>query len=145
MARELFPDENEKLVEAASLFRPFQNRGAWLEKQGKSYFLDAYNANPSSMKRSLEGFIDYCLDRNIALEDCYFVLGDMNELGLKSDTYHKEIGSYLKQRKVLKTSFIGRFSELYEQGYGCDTSIFRNVEEFLPFWEKERENYKYRD
>ena len=56
MARELFPDENEKLVEAASLFRPFQNRGAWLEKQGKSYFLDAYNANPSSMKRSLEGF-----------------------------------------------------------------------------------------
>ncbi|MDC0255355.1 UDP-N-acetylmuramoyl-tripeptide--D-alanyl-D-alanine ligase [Bacteriovoracales bacterium] len=143
MARGLFPNDSEKLLEAASLFRPFQNRGALLEKRGKNYFLDAYNANPSSMRKSLEGFIDYCLDQKIELEDCYFILGDMNELGPKSDLYHKEIGSYLKQRRVLKTSFIGKFSELYEQGYGGDASSFCSVEEFLPFWEKERENYKY--
>jgi UDP-N-acetylmuramoyl-tripeptide--D-alanyl-D-alanine ligase len=143
VALELFPGESDGLIQAASFFRPCQNRGAWFESDGKSYFLDAYNANPSSMKKSLEGFMDYCTNREIALEDCYFVIGDMNELGSQSDMYHRDIGSYLKKCKVPHASFIGNFSMLYEEGYKKQAPLFNDVEEFLPFWEKEKENYKY--
>ncbi len=72
-----------------------------LELIKKSNYLvinDTYNANPDSMKKSIDVLLSYEGNR-IA------VLGDMKELGKNEIEYHKEIGRYLvgKDLKTLIT------------------------------------------
>lgn len=57
---------------------------------GASLVLDAYNANPASMRASIEAFCEEFPDRAKTL-----VLGDMKELGPNSTTYHRELGEWL--------------------------------------------------
>ncbi len=57
---------------------------------GASLVLDAYNANPASMRASIEAFCAEFKDRAKTL-----VLGDMKELGPSSTTYHRELGEWL--------------------------------------------------
>ncbi len=143
MASHLFPGNIDVLKKAAEAFKPPHNRGAWVRKHGKHYFLDAYNANPSSMIKSLEGFIGFCHDKNISFDECLFVLGDMNELGNKSEEFHEEIGRFMLDKKITKTRFIGKFASSYQNGFLRRSSLFQSVEEFRPFWEEEQEKFKY--
>jgi UDP-N-acetylmuramoyl-tripeptide--D-alanyl-D-alanine ligase len=56
---------------------------------------DAYNANPDSMRAALETVAALpCNGRRIA------VLGDMRELGPKSERYHREIGQLVASAKA---------------------------------------------
>ncbi len=57
---------------------------------GASLMLDAYNANPASMKASVEAFVEQYAGRALTL-----VLGDMKELGPDSGKFHAELGSWL--------------------------------------------------
>jgi UDP-N-acetylmuramoyl-tripeptide--D-alanyl-D-alanine ligase len=62
-----------------------------IETRGKSKFiLDAYNANPSSMKAAITGLRDKSNPRPLVA-----VLGDMRELGAYSKQYHDELGKWL--------------------------------------------------
>ncbi len=51
---------------------------------------DAYNASPTSMKSSIETFSGILPEYKKVL-----ILGDMFELGEKSEAYHKEIGQFI--------------------------------------------------
>lgn len=55
---------------------------------------DCYNANPQSMKASINVLADYKAQNKVA------ILGDMLELGQFSDELHGEIGSFLAQKKI---------------------------------------------
>ncbi|MDD5302081.1 MAG: UDP-N-acetylmuramoyl-tripeptide--D-alanyl-D-alanine ligase [Elusimicrobia bacterium] len=57
---------------------------------GASLVLDAYNANPASMRASIEAFCEEFKNRAKTL-----VLGDMKELGPDSRRYHQELGEWL--------------------------------------------------
>ncbi|MBI4059925.1 MAG: UDP-N-acetylmuramoyl-tripeptide--D-alanyl-D-alanine ligase [Elusimicrobia bacterium] len=57
---------------------------------GASLVLDAYNANPASMRASIEAFCEEFKTRPKIL-----VLGDMKELGPDSRRYHRELGEWL--------------------------------------------------
>ncbi len=57
---------------------------------GASLVLDAYNANPASMRASIEAFCEEFKTRPKTL-----VLGDMKELGENSHKYHRELGEWL--------------------------------------------------
>jgi UDP-N-acetylmuramoyl-tripeptide--D-alanyl-D-alanine ligase len=57
---------------------------------GAMLMLDAYNANPASMKASVEAFVEEYGKRQLTL-----VLGDMKELGKESGRFHAELGSWL--------------------------------------------------
>ena len=52
---------------------------------GKQVFVDAYNANPSSLKVSLETF------KSLHWENTALVIGDMFELGEEADKEHRAI------------------------------------------------------
>jgi len=143
MASHLFPGNNNSLKEAAEKFKVPHNRGAWVRKSGKHFFLDAYNANPSSMMKSLEGFIGFCHDKSISFDECLFVLGDMNELGSKSEAFHEEVGRFMLDKKITKTLFIGQYATSYQSGFLKKSTMFQSVEELRPFWEKEKEKFKY--
>ena len=58
LAVSLFPEESEILLKAAEQFRPSdKNRGLWHQlPKGRQVFLDAYNANPASVRASFQGF-----------------------------------------------------------------------------------------
>jgi UDP-N-acetylmuramoyl-tripeptide--D-alanyl-D-alanine ligase len=57
---------------------------------GASLVLDAYNANPASMRASIEAFLEEFAKRPKTL-----ILGDMKELGPDSAQFHRELGSWL--------------------------------------------------
>lgn len=57
---------------------------------GAVLVLDAYNANPASMKASIEAFVEEYKAKGKTL-----VLGDMKELGEGSPKFHAELGEWL--------------------------------------------------
>ena len=57
---------------------------------GAALVLDAYNANPASMRASIEAFVEEFRGRARTL-----VLGDMKELGPGSPKFHRELGEWL--------------------------------------------------
>lgn len=58
---------------------------------------DSYNANPEAIKRALETLIKFPADQ---LAKRYAILGDMRELGPKSEEFHREIGAYVTDLRI---------------------------------------------
>jgi len=128
IAINLFPDKKNEIIDSCSHFKPTFNRSQWQNILGKETFLDAYNANPSSMKIALTGFFDELTRRNVEEEKAVLFLGDMNELGQNSDMYHQELGQFLKKWPRAKIVFVGRFASHYMIGRGEGIS-FANIAE----------------
>jgi UDP-N-acetylmuramoyl-tripeptide--D-alanyl-D-alanine ligase len=117
IATYFFPEYQKELIEACGKFRPTKNRSEWINLLGSSIYLDAYNANPSSMKAALEGFKESVQSRGLGLDDACIVLGDMYELGDSTGLYHKEIGAFVKGLGFKNVFFVGEFACHYEHGY----------------------------
>ena len=79
------------IKEALEAYQPKNNRSQVLEQNGYQIILDAYNANPTSMKAALENF------RNMAAETKTLVLGDMFELGPDAKKEHQGIADLAKE------------------------------------------------
>ena len=125
----LFPDKKAKLYELARVVTlPKNNRAEWHLENSPRYFLDAYNANPHSMKASLETFISKMKQQKIDLNKCCFILGDMNELGDLAPAYHREIGQFVGTQNLGKILFVGRYREYYLEGCPAAQSFATKVE-----------------
>lgn len=118
MAKLITNADDTALLSATKSFKPTANRSQWLELWGKSVFLDAYNANPTSMKVAIKGFKEKVLAEGLALEKAVLILGDMNELGDNAPQFHQEVGSFCKAEGFANVFFIGRFAGNYNAG--CD-------------------------
>jgi UDP-N-acetylmuramoyl-tripeptide--D-alanyl-D-alanine ligase len=119
----LFPErENEILKYAGEVKPPANNRSTWKTWKNKDVFMDAYNANPSSMLASLQSFTDYCRSKADECGKVLFILGDMKELGASADTKHQEIGSelaeFFKENPNADAIFVGEFALQYLNGIG---------------------------
>jgi len=71
-----FQVEDSDIREAIASYKPSNNRSQVLEIKTNTIFLDAYNANPSSMEVALENF-------SVLDGEKVVILGDMNELGIQ--------------------------------------------------------------
>tara|TARA_B100000941_G_scaffold191172_1_gene137830 strand:- start:644 stop:1990 length:1347 start_codon:yes stop_codon:yes gene_type:complete len=80
---------------------PFNNRSQVVNVKGSNLILDAYNANPESMKNAIESI------QNFSNNDKVFILGDMNELGEISQFEHTEIGKLTSKIKSSLCLFVG--------------------------------------
>lgn len=128
LALEIFPEHSKKLIDAAKSFAmPKMNRGDFYTYDETTVYLDAYNANPSSMTSSLDAFCDHCDALNISMNERLFILGDMNELGTSSGAMHSEIGSLLNNIDATNVIFIGKYSKSYCDGLGNDAPSFASV------------------
>ena len=90
-----------QIKEAIESYIPENNRSQLIEKKSNEIILDAYNANPSSMKVALENFIQ--LDK----ENKVVIIGDMFELGKESLQEHLSIVKMLEKESEIKCVFIG--------------------------------------
>lgn len=75
----------EKMVKAIESYAPSNSRSQLIEQGTNHIILDAYNANPSSMKVAIENFARIHAKRKILL------LGGMMELGAESIAEHKAL------------------------------------------------------
>jgi UDP-N-acetylmuramoyl-tripeptide--D-alanyl-D-alanine ligase len=122
-----FEIENEKICEAITEYVPTNNRSQVLKTEKNTLLLDAYNANPSSMKSAIESF---CL---IEEKNKIAILGDMFELGEDSHEEHQRIVEQVKHQN-LKTIFVG------EKFYACQNkkneqlSFFKNKQELKNYF-----------
>lgn len=97
---------------------PKNNRSVVLSVDNKLVYLDAYNANPSSMEVSIKGFVSHWVTKKKKqLKDAMFIIGDMNELGENAPRYHAEIGKVLESLNVKNAHFIGRYADDYQKGF----------------------------
>jgi UDP-N-acetylmuramoyl-tripeptide--D-alanyl-D-alanine ligase len=96
-----FGVSNENIKDAIESYVPDNNRSQLITKNGNEIILDAYNANPSSMKVAIENFIG--LDKKGKI----IFLGDMFELGDESRAEHTEIVKLLENEASIETYFIG--------------------------------------
>jgi UDP-N-acetylmuramoyl-tripeptide--D-alanyl-D-alanine ligase len=77
---------------------------------------DAYNANPSSVKKSIEAVAELYIDKKINI-----IIGDMLELGDKSKKYHYELGQFINNQKINSVNLLG------EMSFNTKKSINKNV------------------
>ena len=111
----------EKVIAKIESYMPSNNRSQVMQLGSNQLILDAYNANPSSMKMAIENFAGLNAFKKIV------ILGDMFELGDESRTEHEAILELLKKYKFSDVLLIGpRFSEVT---YGTDFRCFSSTQE----------------
>lgn len=110
-----FDVENDKISEAITTYSPTNNRSQVQHTNKNTLIMDAYNANPSSMKNAIESF-DEMEHPNKLL-----ILGDMFELGDDSNTEHQAVINSIESKK-LKCYFVGNL--FYNQKKQIDNCMF---------------------
>ncbi len=107
----------EDIKAAIENYSPQNNRSQLLKKNGHNIILDAYNANPTSMKAALENF------RRMEGEHKIIFLGDMFELGSAALEEHQRIADL-----VLEMNFDGAF--LIGENFNKTNSSLQKFESF---------------
>ncbi|WP_406684858.1 UDP-N-acetylmuramoyl-tripeptide--D-alanyl-D-alanine ligase [Seonamhaeicola sp. MEBiC1930] len=95
-----FKVDDTAIKSAIENYIPNNNRSQIIEKGSIKIILDAYNANPSSMKAALSNF-EKQLGHKIA------ILGDMFELGNEAKTEHQSIVDMASSLNINKLIFVG--------------------------------------
>ncbi len=88
-------------AEAIQAYAPQNKRSEVIRQNGNTIILDAYNANPSSVKAALEAFA--------RLEDPekLLILGEMYELGEFEEAEHRAMGELIAQLGIPNLVFFG--------------------------------------
>jgi UDP-N-acetylmuramoyl-tripeptide--D-alanyl-D-alanine ligase len=91
----------EKIISAIENYAPSNSRSQLIERGTNQIILDAYNANPSSMKVAIENFAKLKADRKIVM------LGGMMELGEDSIAEHQAIIELLDALEFKEVVLVG--------------------------------------
>ena len=86
---------------AIEQYTPSNSRSQLIEKNGNKFILDAYNANPTSMKAAIENFA------GIQAKNKVLMLGGMAELGHESLQEHEAIIELIKQHPWKAVVLVG--------------------------------------
>ncbi|REG90466.1 UDP-N-acetylmuramoyl-tripeptide--D-alanyl-D-alanine ligase [Flavobacterium aquicola] len=118
-----FGVKDEAIKEALENYIPENNRSQLITKGTNEIILDAYNANPSSMKVAIENFL--LLEK----ANKTLFLGDMFELGNESLKEHKGVVDLLIDQNNIDCYFIGK--DFYQNKVSKENFFFfENFENF---------------
>lgn len=112
----------ERISRAIASYEPNNNRSQFKETEHNKLIIDAYNANPSSMKAAIDNFAAMQVDTPKAV-----ILGDMRELGETSDALHAEIAKQIEQAGFDKVYLCGE----HFSSTGTSFMHFPNIEELM--------------
>ena len=104
----------ERISRAITAYEPTNNRSQFKKTENNELIIDAYNANPSSMKVALDNFI------TMPVQPKAIILGDMRELGPTSNELHAEVVEQIKK---------GQFDKVFL----CGEHFSKVGKEFSPF------------
>ena len=123
--------KEEQIAAKLETLSPLPMRGGIVASGDSKYYVDCYNASPTSMKDALAYFSKIAGDETPKL----YVLGSMAELGLANHRHHREIGSHIKCKPSDAAVLIGESAEIYksamlENGWSQEQiSVFANAED----------------
>ena len=108
------------IKDAISNYKPTNNRSQIITRGSNKIILDAYNANPTSMKAALDNLSQLNDNNKIS------ILGDMFELGNDSKKEHQFIADYATKLELNELYLVG------ENFYSIKTNakVYKNFETF---------------
>lgn len=114
-------------IEAIETYIPSNNRSQLIVGSSNTLIVDAYNANPTSMKAALDNFLE--IDANSK----GVILGDMRELGSDSLEEHKNILSIVEKMNLKYLFIVGKEFAQAAQGnkYFEERAIFKTTSSSL--------------
>ena len=121
-----------KIVHLIYFLNSIEGRGkAHIIKRYKKRFNfidESYNANPSSVKNAIINFSK--IKKNNSKK--YLLLGDMLELGKKSDIYHKNLSHFINKSDIDKLFIYGKNAfKTYQKTYKTKQgNILQNLNDF---------------
>ncbi len=99
---QFFSVPENMLLDAICSYISDNNRSQVIHKAGITLILDAYNANPTSMKESIRSIAD-----NTSAQDKVLLLGDMKELGSETIDLHAEVLTFIENYKWKSVILVG--------------------------------------
>ena len=105
-----FDVSDDNIKSALESYQPSNSRSQLIKKDSNEIILDAYNANPSSMKLAIENFAKMSGNKKILM------LGSMAELGNESQQEHQQLVDLIKSYQWHEVVLVGNaFSEIHDQ------------------------------
>lgn len=123
-----FGVSEDDAVDAIESFVPQNHRSQLIKTASNTICLDAYNANPTSMEAALRGFAD------LQASDKLLILGDMRELGERSDEEHSRILSLVAQLGFTSLLLVGDC--FVKAADGTDYQTFATTYELCVYLQK---------
>ena len=124
-----FNVSGNQIKEGIESYRPANNRSQIIHQDGNTILLDAYNANPSSMKSTLDVVDDWNAEIKV------LILGDMKELGDVSASAHRELVDRVQQMEVDHYYFVG------EELAKVHPNAFQSTTDLIDFFRSEKPNW----
>lgn len=114
--------ENE-IKQGLETFKPSKMRMDIIKTDKYTIINDVYNANPNSMKATLD-VLAITKGRKVA------ILGDMFELGSYSNDMHYDVGKYATEKNIDELVFIGKHSYYMLEGAKSNKDSKSNINYF---------------
>ena len=119
----------EQIENGIKNYIPKNNRSEIIKTKKNLLFVDSYNANPTSMKLSIQSFIKFKEVEKI------LILGDMHEIGKTSLIEHERILNSVKNNKDLKIFLVGKiFNQL--KFNSVRIHFFNEIDELIEYFKK---------
>jgi UDP-N-acetylmuramoyl-tripeptide--D-alanyl-D-alanine ligase len=125
-----FGVETSDIIKALEAYTPSNSRSQLMWYNENKIVLDAYNANPSSMKLAIENF------GKINSEEKIIYLGSMKEMGEHSSDEHKLLVTHLESYNWKEVVLVGEeFS-----GVNHNFTYFKTTAEAQPYFQSKNYN-----
>ncbi len=96
---------DDEIREGLEKIQPLPGRGRLVRCPEYTVIDDCYNANPTSMRYSLDRLCRTAAEKRVA------ILGDMFELGENEEALHAAVGDYVREKGVERLITAGKLSE----------------------------------
>ena len=121
-----------KITSSSHFFNLLEGRGKAhiIKRYNKRFNLidESYNANPSSVKNAIVNFSK--IKKNNSKK--YLLLGDMLELGKKSDVYHRNLSYFINKSDIDKLFILGKNAfKTYQKTYKAKQgNVLQDISDF---------------
>ncbi len=116
-----FGINSDFINDALQSYIPKNSRSQFEKTDNNTLIIDAYNANPTSMKAALDNFVNYPLSPKA------LIIGEMRELGGVSQAEHQQLVDLIDAYSFTKVYLVGKsFKEL-----NTNFSIYGNVGDLI--------------
>jgi len=134
----MFDVPMDQIAFALEHYQPTNKRSQIITNENHTLILDAYNANPSSMREALKNAISVTPSTQTSVA----VIGDMYELGANSIEMHREILKYAISLGYRELVLVGKLmtvavSELIDKQpdvQAVQISTYDTVDDLIPVW-----------
>src|SRR5690606_37107784 len=117
-----FKVPDSKIRQGIESYQPENNRSQILKKETNTLLMDAYNANPTSMRAAIENMVQLPEQQKI------LILGDMFEVGEQTSQEHQEIVNFIEKQDFQKVFLVGNH-------FNNTVSIMKHLYKFKDFAE----------